>query len=427
MPRSTVRLRLTALYGLAFLTAGGALLGINYALLSGKLPASSKVVVQVAPSPYAVANKLANDPTADPAARALARQILQAPPDVANRLAKSNPQFFVNGKPTSVTKVGSAVSRSTLHQLVEQGALALGLMTLVSTGLGWLLAGRALRPVKEMTATARRLSAENLHERIALTGPKDELRELADTFDAMLERLDRAFMSQQRFVADASHELRTPLAVIRTEVDVALADPDASAADLRAMAEVVREATERSQSLVDGLLMLARTGAVAPPETPVDLADVSARVVDRLAPEADALELALDLSLDPARVRGDRALLERLIENLVENALRYNEHGGWISVSTSAAGDTASLRIANSGPLVPPEQVASLFERFRRLDDWDHQPGHRSFGLGLSIVDAVARAHGGSATAEAQPDGGLLVVVALPAAVAPAEAALAPG
>jgi signal transduction histidine kinase len=242
----------------------------------------------------------------------------------------------------------------------------------------------------------------------------------------MLERLDRAFTSQQRFVADASHELRTPLAVIRTEVEVALADPSATAAELRAMGEVVRDATIRSEALVDGLLTLARTGAASTAARAVDLAEVAAQVVDRLAPSADELELALDLSLDRAPVRGDAALLDRLVENLVENALRYNDHGGWISVATGADATTASLRVANSGPLVPPEAVASLFDRFRRLDDWDPRRGRRGFGLGLSIVDAVARAHGGTATAEAQPDGGLLVIVELPAAAVVDDPALTP-
>jgi len=192
------------------------------------------------------------------------------------------------------------------------------------------------------------------------------------------------------------------------------------------MGEVVRDATIRSQALVDGLLTLARTGAAPAAARAVDLAEVAAQVVDRLAPDADDLELALDLSLDAAPVRGDGALLDRLVENLVENAMRYNEHGGWISVATRADATTASLRVANSGPQVPPAAVASLFDRFRRLDDWDPRRGRRGFGLGLSIVDAVARAHGGTATAEAQPDGGLLVIVELPAAVVVDDPALTP-
>ncbi len=240
----------------------------------------------------------------------------------------------------------------------------------------------------------------------------------------MLERLDRAFMSQQRFVANASHELRTPLAVMRTEVDVALADPNSTVGELRAMAEVVRDATIRSEALVDGLLTLARTGAARPGERPVDLGHLAARVTDRLAPDAEALHLTLDLSAESAPVRGDGTLLERLVENLVQNALQYNVPGGWVSVATGSDAARAWLRVANSGPTVPEEEVAGLFERFRRLDDWDPHQGRRGFGLGLSIVDAVARAHGGTATAEAQPDGGLLVVVELPAAAVSRQVAL---
>ena len=394
----TIRLRLTLLIGAVLILAGSILLGLTYVLVRHSVESNPSQVRA------AIAHRLGVNPN-----------VLRTFP--RSEGAHSRRVLFED--------VQRELTNDNLHRMLVESGIALGALAVGSVGIGWVVAGRMLRPIHTITTAAQKFSDVNLHARIDLKGPADELKELADTFDAMLERLDRAFTSQQRFVADASHELRTPLAVIRTEVEVALADPHASARELRATAEVVRDATLRSQALVDGLLMLARTGAVAPPEQPVDLADVTVRVVDRLAPEADALELALDLSLDPAQVRGDRVLLERLVENLVENALRYNEHGGWISVATGADATTASLRVANSGPHVPPDAVASLFDRFRRLDDWDHQQGHRSFGLGLSIVDAVARAHGGSATAEAQPDGGLLVIVELPAAVSPAEPALA--
>jgi len=400
----TIRLRLTLLIGAVLILAGSILLGLTYLLVRHSVNSNPSEVRA------ALAHRLGVNPD-------VLRTFPRTPTVSRPPGAHARRVLFED--------VQREVTNDNLHRMLVESGIALGVLAVGSVGIGWVVAGRMLRPIHTITSAAQQLSDVNLHERIDLEGPADELKELADTFDAMLERLDRAFMSQQRFVADASHELRTPLAVIRTEVDVALADPHASAAELRAMGEVVRDATRRSEALVDGLLMLARTGAVARPEQAVDLADVSARVVDRLAPEADALELALDLSLDPAQVRGDRVLLERLVENLVENALRYNEHGGWISVSTGVDGDTAALRVANSGRSVPPEQVASLFERFRRLDEGGHEPGHRSFGLGLSIVDAVARAHGGSATAEAQPDGGLLVVVTLPAAAVPADAALA--
>jgi signal transduction histidine kinase len=404
----TIRLRLTVLIGALFIAAGSILLGMTYLLVEHSVTTNPGQVRAVLAQRLGVdAGQLrgvggpgTTPPGLDPQARRLAQAEAQA-----RRNAFRDAQ--------------REITNQNLHRLLVESGIALGVMAVVSVGLGWVVAGRMLRPLHTITTTARRLSDVNLHERIGLEGPADELKDLADTFDAMLERLDRAFMSQQRFVADASHELRTPLAVIRTEVDVALADPDATAAELRAMGEVVRDATIRSEQLVDGLLTLARTGAAPPAQQSVDLADLTARVIDRLAPEADSRELALDLSLDPAPVRGASALLERLVENLVQNASQYNERGGWISVATKTEGEHAVLRVANSGPAVPPEVVESLFDRFRRLDgSADHR--HRGFGLGLSIVDAVARAHEGTATAEAQPDGGLLVTVQLPAAAVPA-------
>jgi signal transduction histidine kinase len=400
----TIRLRLTLLIGTVLILAGSILLGLTYLLVRHSVTSNPAQVRAE------VARRLGVEP-----------QTLRPEPRVQNglgRLTTARRQLF--------REVQREITNENLHRMLVESGIALGVLAIGSVGIGWVVAGRMLAPLHTITTTARRLSDVTLHERIGLEGPADELKELADTFDAMLERLDRAFMSQQRFVADASHELRTPLAVIRAEVDVTLADPSATTAELRAMAEVVRDATIRSEALVDGLLTLARTGAAPSTDRAVDLADVTAGVIDRLAPEADALELALDLSLEAAPVRGDRALLERLVENLVENALRYNEHGGWISVATRTDAATASLRVANSGPVIPPDAVASLFERFRRLDGGDPGPERRGFGLGLSIVEAVARAHGGRATAEAQPDGGLLVVVELPAAVVAAEAALAP-
>jgi signal transduction histidine kinase len=400
----TIRLRLTLLIGAVLIAAGSILLGVTYLLVRHSLDTNPAQVRAE------VARRLGVEPNA---LRAAGRA-----PNQRSRDAAARRSVF--------TEVQREITDENLHRMLVESLVALGALSVASVGIGWVVAGRMLRPLHTITTTARRLSDVTLHERIGLEGPADELKELADTFDAMLERLDRAFMSQQRFVADASHELRTPLAVIRTEVEVALADPSASADELRAMGEVVRDATIRSQALVDGLLTLARTGGVPAAARPVDLADVAAQVVDRLAPSADELELALDLSLDPAPVRGDLALLDRLVENLVENALRYNEHGGWISVATGSDAISASLRVANSGPHVPPEAVSSLFDRFRRLDDWDPRRGRRGFGLGLSIVDAVARAHGGTAVAEAQPDGGLLVVVELPAAVVVDDPALTP-
>jgi len=394
----TIRLRLTILIGAVLILAGSILLGLTYLLVRNNLNSNPDQVRTE------IAHRLGINPT-----------LLRPEPR-----AGSHSTVHVLFR-----EVQQEITDNNLHRMLVESGVALAVMAVGSIGIGWVVAGRMLRPLHTITTAARQLSDVNLHERIGLEGPADELKELADTFDAMLERLDHAFMSQQRFVANASHELRTPLAVMRTEVDVALADPNATVGELRAMAEVVRDATIRSEALVDGLLTLARTGAARPAEQAVDLGHLAARVTDRLGPDVDTLELTLDLSLESAPVRGDATLLERLVENLVQNALQYNVPHGWVSVATRTDGDTASLRVANSGPPVPTEAVAGLFERFRRLDEWDHHQGHRGFGLGLSIVDAVARAHGGTATAEAQPDGGLLVVVELPAAAVSRQVALA--
>ena len=294
-----------------------------------------------------------------------------------------------------------------------QSSLALGLMSLASVGLGWILAGRVLRPIQDMTATARRLSDTNLHERLAMEGPADELKELADTFDDMLGRLEAAFESQRRFVANASHELRTPLAIQRTLVDVALADPDATPEELRTMAGSVRDAVDRSERLIDGLLVLARSqqgvGAIAP----VDLADVAAAAVEQAAAEIEAAGLSVRRNLQPAPLTGNRVLLERLAANLVENAVRHNVSGGWMEVTTATTGGQVTLTVRNGGAPVPSEQVAGLFEPFRRLAP-DRVGAGRGHGLGLSIVQAVAVAHRGSVGAEAPESGGLSVTVSLP-------------
>jgi hypothetical protein len=301
-----------------------------------------------------------------------------------------------------------------MSQLLTQSGIALGLMALASVGLGWLVAGRVLRPLQAITATARRLEGSTLHERINLQGPEDELKELADTFDQMLARLDTAFETQRRFVANASHELRTPLAIARTEVDVALADPEASPAELRAMAERVREASERSERLIEGLLTLARSERRLRAGEPVDLSLAAAEALSVARPEAERLGLRVSSVLGGAPVAGDRALLERLVANLVENAVRHNLAGGWLEVDTGLAGGRAVARVANGGRPIPPDQVAGLFEPFRRLGG-DRTGSDRGAGLGLSIVRSVAAAHGGTAGARALPGGGLEVTVEVPA------------
>ena len=306
------------------------------------------------------------------------------------------------------------------HQLADDAlsklrtlyALALGAMTGLSVLFGWTMAGRVLRPLQGITATAKRVSQDNLDERIALEGPRDELKELADTFDGMLERLSGAFASQRRFVANASHELRTPLTVIRTELDVTLADPHATNADLRAMGETVRDATLATERLIQALLTLARSEGGVSRRDPVDLAHCARVAMATASAEAAARGLDIRPTLEPAPVRGDRRLLERLVANLVENAVRHNVDGGTVEVRTASAAGRSTVEVRNDGPAVPPDAVASLLEPFQRLDRSARGDG---VGLGLSIVRSVAEAHGGSVELRARPSGGLVARVSLPA------------
>ncbi len=308
------------------------------------------------------------------------------------------------------------LKQEAMQRLVKQGLLALAVLGALGVGLSYFLAGRVLQPLQDITAAAQRLSAERLDARIDLGGPQDELKQLADTFDAMLGRLQASFEAQRRFVADASHELRTPLAVMRTEVDVALADPDATTDDLRAAAAVVRDATMRADRLVGSLLLLARSDRLAVDGLPlrelVELPDVAAQALAAVTGEVQARGLHVATSYAPAGVLGDAGLLERLAGNLVENAVRHNVDGGWLRVDTGTLEGRARLEVSSSGPVVPSEQVAGLFEPFRRHGT--ARTSRKGAGLGLAIVRAVAQAHGGTAVASARPDGGLIVTVDLP-------------
>ena len=303
---------------------------------------------------------------------------------------------------------------ATLRELRGQYALALVGTLLVAVALGWVVAGRILRPLADITATARRVSQDRLDERIALQGPHDELRELADTFDAMLDRLAAGFAAQKRFVANASHELRTPLTVLRAEVDVTLADPDAGVGELRAMGETVREATIETEQLLESLLMLARSEAGVERRAPVDLLRSARRAIEQRAGEALEHEVQLRYAGPAQRlvVDGDPQLLDRLVANLVDNAVRHNVEGGWATVELrEETGRPASalLTVSNGGRPVPAEAAARLLEPFQRLARrGDGPPGA---GLGLSIVRSVAVAHGGGIEVRARPGGGLEVAV----------------
>jgi len=315
----------------------------------------------------------------------------------------------VDGAPVAASDLATALQDSARDDVLVAGSVTFLLVVVAAALLSWVITGQVLRPLHEVTATARRLTASSLGQRLRLRGPRDEVAELADTFDAMLDRLQAAFDAEVRFVANASHELRTPLAVIRTEVDVTLADPTADAAELRRMAGVVGTATLRAQQLVDGLLLLVRTeGAGVSTRETVDLGVLARVALYVVGAEIRARGLYVDVRARAAPVVGDPALLERVVGNLVENAVRHNVDGGWIEVCA----EPGVLRVASSGESVAPESVAGLFEPFRR--GGVARTARGGAGLGLSIVRAVVTAHGGTVQAEAVSSGGLVVTVHLP-------------
>src|SRR5215470_5811775 len=394
LPRPTVRLRLTGLYGALFLAAGALLLLLSFLLFRHGL-----------------------DQALQPP---LPRRGLRPPPKLHGPFPTAAP---LSGAASGIKQLGSKfptraqleVRDQAIHQLLVQSGIALSVMALASVGLGWWVAGRALRPLRRMTATARSLSEASLHERIALDGPSDELRELAETFDAMLDRLEAAFESQRSFVANASHELRTPLSIQRALLDVALDDPHAPASELRDTARQVLQVTGRSEHLIENLLVLAQsTRGLSPSDRQdAELAEIARQALDQEWPAAGPHPPALRCSLRPTPVNGDPALLTHLAANLIQNAIRHNLPGGWVELSTGTTGGQATLTVSNIGPAVPPEQVGELFRPFRRLAP-DRTGSVRGSGVGLSIVHAVASAHGATITAVAAPGGGLSVSVRFP-------------
>ncbi len=320
---------------------------------------------------------------------------------------------LVDGVPVPGAELGSVLAENARDTELHAGLIAFGCVVVAVAVLAWVLSGRLLRPVHEVTSTARRLSAESLGERIRLRGPRDEVAELADTFDEMLDRLQSTFDSQRRFVANASHELRTPLSVMRTELEVTLADENADVSELRRMAAVLGAAAERASSLVEALLLLARTeGSGLATREPVELAGLARAAFAPVGSAAEKRGIRAEFHTVPATVVGDPALLERVAGNLVENAVRHNTDGGWLDVATEVQPEWTVLRVTSSGPPLDEQRLAELFEPFHRAGA--DRTAQRGAGLGLSIVRAVVTAHGGRLHAEAVPGGGLTVEVSLP-------------
>lgn len=302
-----------------------------------------------------------------------------------------------------------------LDEVAVQYAVAFVGVVLLAAAIGWAIAGHVLAPLKRITGTARRVSEERLDERIEVAGPDDELRELGETLNSMLDRLTESIDAQRRFVANASHELRGPLTVIRSEAEVALANPEPDLDELRGMAESVVHASRRTEALLASLLILAQGQRGLARPRPIDLADAAGVALDAAVPAAAAESVRLTAQLEPAAVEGDGALLERLAANLIENGVRYNRPGGFVEVRTRAGVGSVELRVENSGPPIDREDAARLTEPFERLA---READAKGAGLGLSIVRAVSEAHGGVLSIEPREEGGLVVSVRLPTAAA---------
>jgi signal transduction histidine kinase len=398
-----VRTRLTLLYAMLSFASGLALLGLTYGILASSLPTSPPASLTTSSQELNLLHQACK--TAGYASKG------QGPPVAI-------PQDLTECKQAETaiyagTAVGFQAQRQqALGNLLRSALIGLGLITVASGGLGWFMSGRVLRPVRVITQTARRATGQHLGERLALTGARDELKELADTFDDMLERLDAAFATQRRFVANASHELRTPLTVMRTAIDVTLAKPSPTARQLTDIAVGVRRSIDRAESMIEAMLTLAVSDQGKLSTEFTDLATWAEDAIDAAAPEIKRLDLQLDTKLDPAETTGDPQLLERMIWNLVDNAVRHNKPGGWIRLRTGSRDAAVYLQIANSGPFIPDDVVPSLFEPFQRMEGRTGVRG--GFGLGLSIAQSVVTAHRATVTARSQPAGGLDISVVLP-------------
>jgi signal transduction histidine kinase len=449
--RRTLRVRLTVLYGGMFLVCGAALLAVTYALVSHGITGGSGVAVPPGPAQARAirqlntfqfaecmrANEVPNYPYPGPGQAHIPAGInpyspvfltaLKAcAPGGGSLISPPPPSLAMPSVPPAVMRVldtaaGQEFLRLVetqqqvreLHQLEVESAIALGIMTILSGLLGWLVAGRVLRPLRTITATTRDISATSLNKRLALEGPEDEVKDLGDTIDALLARLEDSFTAQRAFVANASHELRTPLALSRAMLQFALADPQLTFSDLKATCQDVLDAGSDHEQLIEALLTLARGQQGIEYREPINLAEIVGEIVGAPRPQGIAERITLDTALSPAWVSGDPRLIRQLVNNLVENALHHNTSDGSVQLTVEARPRHTLLTVANTGPPVPADQIDRLLQPFQRLkpDRTGDPVGH---GLGLSIVRAIATAH--DATIQIRPNdgGGLHVAVAFP-------------
>jgi signal transduction histidine kinase len=399
LPRYTIRLRLAVLYGGVFLILGAILLAIAYAGSSSF--AARKVITRSVSG--VVVNREA----------VLVPGTQSAGPQSPESLAVT-PQAQAQAQAHQLGALAVNVHGSDQHQLLIWSGFALAIMAIASMVLGWVLAGRALRPLHTITMAARRISASSLNERLALGGPKDELRELGDTFDQLLERLESSFQAQRQFVANASHELRTPLTLERAILEVTLADPAAGTTSLRAACERVLAIGEQQERMIDALLTLARSEAGLERREALPLQTLTGDALQERGEELARRGLRLQSKLEPAPTAGDRRLIERLIANLLDNAIHHNRPHGWVTVTTTLDAGAALLTVANSGPSIESADAEGLLQPFRRHGTARTGDNDRH-GLGLSIVSAIATAHGATVTVEPLAAGGLQVEVRFPA------------
>jgi signal transduction histidine kinase len=447
MPRRTARVRLTVLYGGLFLVSGAALVFVTFLLFERATAFTKPALPQIPHTPSlqdlqnlplqkafaAVANDQSQvvhslnllgqsagagslpsttHPPLDPSGPIASlesrldkdqHQLAQA----TNHLAQAVHQL------THAGSIQAAQRAADSHELLVNSAIAFGIVAVLALAAGWLVAGRMMRPIRTITSTAQKISSTNLHERLALDGPQDELKELGDTLDGLFARLEGAFDAQRHFVANASHELRTPLTAERNLLQVALEDPDTSSAHWRSTAEEVLASNDEQAQLIDALLTLASSEGGLSEREPIDFALVVEEALAGLRSEITRLEIRVDEATEPAQFDGDPMLVERLVVNLLTNAVRHNVPGGELKVRTGEANGNAFLSVSNTGPLIPPDEVDRLFQPFQRLDR-RRVISKDGYGLGLSIVRAIVSAHGASITADPMPDGGLAVRVSFP-------------
>jgi signal transduction histidine kinase len=402
LPRRTIRLRLTAIYSGLFLLCGAGLLAITYVLVDSTTAdtfsstGANGALITGLSNPHHGGSHAASSPS------------LHASSGQPPLTPKQNTALA-----HQLQALGSSYHANELHHLLIYSGIALAIMAVLSVALGWLTAGRVLRPLRTITSAAREISATNLHRRLALDGPNDELKELGDTFDDLLGRLEDFIGAQRQFVANASHELRTPLALQRTVVEVALDDPEATMDSRRDALQRVLASGAQQERLIEALLTLTRGQAGPAKREPFDLGGLTDQVV--LGRRAEALQGGVDIrsTLGPSPTTGDPRLIERLVINLIDNAIRYNVAGGHVEVTTTVSKNHATLSVTNTGPQIPPEAVDRLLQPFQRLSS--ERTGHgEGLGLGLSIVHAIAAAHRAQLDILSRPTGGLNVEVRFP-------------